>query len=521
MSNHAKRAVLYARVSDRSQAENEVSIPAQIEVAERRVIELEATLERVFRDEGRSAFKANNRREFEAAVEYAVTAQCDYFITWSSSRFARNKLEAALFKAQLDRAGVTLIYLDMDIDRSTDAGWMMDGMLEVFDEMKSRQTAMDTKRSLMRNAGQGYYCGGPTPYGFRSVPAPDNPKRRRLEHDPEAAARVLEIFQMRLAGLGAKAMAARFNQLGVRFKGRKWKKDSILHVLRSPAMVGQTVFNRIDRRTSKIRPREEWVVVDSHEPIVPRELWDQVQAMLDVAGESAASRGTSLSSHPFTGFLRCATCGGTLVVETATGRGGRYSYYKCNRARKDNECDPRRWPAPPLDEFLQQVIFERILDRTSLGEMATQVVEAFGEWQREQRRRRKGLAAQLDTVRKRNANLYSVLEEMGRDAPNLGDIASRLRENNAEIKGLEREILDIDQAEPPEHLVSVPDIDELAAEMRSIFTESTSVARLRAFYQTFIAGIVIREDSAEVTYIPSAVVATGGVAVHRLEGWGG
>ncbi len=522
MNSPRKRAVIYARVSDRSQAENEVSIPAQIEAAHRRAAELDAVVIKEFRDEGRSAFKAGNRPTFEAAVEYATASSCDYFITWSSARFARNRLEAAMYKGELDRAGVSLIYLDMEVDRTTDAGWMMDGMLELFDEMKSRQTAVDTKRSLMRNAEMGYYTGGPAPYGYVSVQAPDNPKRKRLIPVPEEAGRILEIFSLRLQGLGAKGIAVRYNNMGVRYRGgRPWKKDTILHILRSEAVIGRTVFNRVDRRTNKIRPRDEWVEVDSHDPIVGLDVWAEVQASMDTAATNAGTRGSSLSTQPFSGILRCAKCGNALIVETATGRGGVYRYFRCNRARDDNACDGQRWPAEKLTDFLQQVVFTRILDKQSLAEVATDMVGMFGEWEREQRARRKGLVAQVTGVKARNSKLFEVLEAMGRDAPNLGDLTQRLRDNNTEIRAIEQQIAELDATEPPRAAMELPDLDELAADIRSIFTESTSAARVRAFYQSFISEIVVGAGTAEIRYIPGAVISTGGKAVHRLQKWGG
>ena len=105
-----KTAVLYARVSTVDQAEEEVSIPAQVEAAERNMAAAGARIVRTFTDEGRSAFKEANRPIFVDAIDYAVAHEVDYFITWSSSRFARNRFEAAIYKRELDRAGITLVY---------------------------------------------------------------------------------------------------------------------------------------------------------------------------------------------------------------------------------------------------------------------------------------------------------------------------------------------------------------------------------------------------------------------------
>ena len=45
--------------------------------------------------------------------------------------------------------------------------------------------------------------------------------------------------------------------------------------------------------------------------------------------------------------------------------------------------------------------------------------------------------AKLQDMKRRNSKLYEVLEDLRRDAPNLGDLEQRLRENYAQIKRLE------------------------------------------------------------------------------------
>jgi DNA invertase Pin-like site-specific DNA recombinase len=518
MTRTLEGAVIYARVSDKKQAEAEVSVPAQIEAGQRRAELLKAHVERVFTDDGRSAYKANNRPQFEAAIEYATTRNCKYFITWSSSRFARNKIEAALYKRELDHAGVRLFYLDMDIDRDTDAGWLLDGVLEIFDEMKSRQTSVDTKRSMIRNAEQGYFCGGRSPFGFVTIPAPDNPKRKKLVPLPEEAVRLREVFELRKMGLGGRSLAERYNSLGIRYRGRSWTKDTTLNVLRNEAAIGQTIFNRIDRRTNKQRPREEWIIVQTHEPVIDMPTWLEVQSQMHAAAEDAQGRGTSLSEHVLSGLLKCVECGGALTIETASGNGGRYSYYSCRRGKRNGQCDTRRWPAEALDTFMVDAIFSRILDRETVAETAQAMIEGCGEWQRDQLAKRKALAQQAQSLQQRNGKLYEVLEAMGRDAPNLGDIAGRLRANNAEIKALEVQIADMDAEEAPAVDLDSIDLDEVASELRSLFTEKASVARLRSFLRGFIRGIVLRGDEVEIEYEPAALLATAG-PVHRLRNW--
>jgi len=160
-----KTAVFYGRVSDRKQAIQDVSIPSQIERGKEKALQLNADLVRVFVDEGKSG-RSDDRREFQSAIEYCELFNPDYLILWSSSRFVRNRFDAALYKRRLEIAGVKWVYISMDVDHSTDSGKMLDAMLEIMDEHKSRETSRDTVRSMISNAKSGYWNGGNPPFGF-------------------------------------------------------------------------------------------------------------------------------------------------------------------------------------------------------------------------------------------------------------------------------------------------------------------------------------------------------------------
>lgn len=195
-------AVVYARVSDRKQSEQDVSLPTQIEIGTRRAEELQARVLRVFTDDAKSAWRENNRPAFDAAVDMASGLEATYFICWDSARFARNKYEAMINKRLLDEAGVQLVYISSPIDRTSDMGWAMDGVMEIFNELQSRRISADTRRSMMRNARLGYWVGGRQPFGYMSTPAPDNEKRRKLVPVAAEVDLVREIFAMRARGQG-------------------------------------------------------------------------------------------------------------------------------------------------------------------------------------------------------------------------------------------------------------------------------------------------------------------------------
>ncbi len=86
-----KTAVIYARVSTVRQADEELPIASQIEQCKAKAESLGARVDRVFVDEGKSG-RTDERQAFQDAINYCELAFPTYLVTWSTSRFSRNKL---------------------------------------------------------------------------------------------------------------------------------------------------------------------------------------------------------------------------------------------------------------------------------------------------------------------------------------------------------------------------------------------------------------------------------------------
>ena len=74
------------------------------------------------------------------------------------------------------------------------------------------------------------------------------------------------------------------------------------------------------------KDESEWqIVYNNHEPIISQELWDRVQ---ERKKSVATGRKTKIGfTHPLSGFLFCADCGGKLKLCTSIGRNSKRRYY--------------------------------------------------------------------------------------------------------------------------------------------------------------------------------------------------
>ena len=123
------------------------------------------------------------RQAFQRAIHYCAVNDVDYFIVWSTSRFARNKLDAASYKLLLRESGTRLVYASMNIDSDTDEGWFTDSIMEIMDEQVSRQISRDTRRAMLKNAEEGWFNGGRAPFGYQIMT--QNKRRKLVPNDAE------------------------------------------------------------------------------------------------------------------------------------------------------------------------------------------------------------------------------------------------------------------------------------------------------------------------------------------------
>lgn len=510
-----KKAIIYGRVSTVKQADKDLPIDSQIEAGRKCAEDLQADVLRVFVDAGISGSRGD-RAAFLDAIEYAGVFDIDYFIVWDTKRFARNRVDAAVFKRDLRRGGTKIVYVANDIDGDTDEGWMLEGMMELVDESQRRTVSKDTRRSLMKNARDGFFNGGQCPFGYRVVPAG---KRKRLEIDEAEAPVARWIFAEYLRGAGIVSITASLRTAGNARRGRPWTRNTVNNTLKNWVYAGFNTFNRINHSTRVQRPPEDWIRTKSHAELISLEDFMRVQKTLGER-EPVKDGGSAKSTFLFTGMLKCGACECTMKISTGTGRSKTYSYYNCGNAIKGQGCAPRPIRASELDKCLVDHILDRILSPARLAEIAGQIYELKGAWVKEREAKRASVVAELRDIEQRQARLYDVLELHGKDAPNLGDLTIRLRGLNARAKAIQETLTALELQAPPTAIVDESQLDELGEFMRDLIERCESPRKVREFFASFIDKVVITEKQALIRYRPDRLVnARGFDVVRSTEKW--
>jgi Recombinase zinc beta ribbon domain len=104
--------------------------------------------------------------------------------------------------------------------------------------------------------------------------------------------------------------------------------NSRVQVPPEESLRGRDVSSPQRRRPMKNTRHFDWNgrrYVDSHQPVVSRELWERVQGVLDGRNASKSGRKTK-RDFAFSGLIKCWHCGCALVGEL---KKKRYVYYHC------------------------------------------------------------------------------------------------------------------------------------------------------------------------------------------------
>lgn len=515
MAGNNQKAIIYARVSTTKQADDGLPVESQIEHGHRKAEALNADVLRVFTDAGISG-RTDERPAFRDAVRYCKAQGVQFFICWSTSRFARNKLDAALYKRELEKYGTRVIYVSVDLDNRTDSGWMLESMMEIFDEHYSRQVSADTSRSMVKNARDGHFNGGRVPLGYKPVA---DGKRKRLAINESEAGLVREIFRMCSDGSGAKSIAMSLNKSERLNRGRRWNKNTVLNLLKNRIYIGQTVFNRTNHKTKTARPIEDWIITQAHDPIINEDTFMEIQKRFETRAPEEGG-GSPNSCFVFTGLLKCGKCGSSMQITSSKGRSKRYHYYNCGSAQRVGGCENRRIAAHEFDEWMTDVVLDKILTRDMLVAMVEDLQEITCKWVKERATRRANTVKELREVETKLRNLFGVLELHGKDAPNLGDLTIRLRELKAQREQIEAKLIKIEEEEMPETAVSDIEAREMADILRDIVKTTKDPKRLRMFFSSFITGISVDADNVVINYDQSKLINQAGFdVVPSKAGW--
>ena len=355
-----KTAVAYARYS--SAGQRDVSIEQQLRDIRAFADREGYTLVHEYADHAKSGFhNTAARADFLAMLAAASSGQFDTVIVWKVDRFGRNREEAAIFKSQLSRSGVSVLYAMEPIPAGA-AGVLTEGMLEAIAEWYSRNLSENVTRGHRDNAMKCISNGCPI-FGYRR-----GPDGRYILQREEAAA-VRSIFTRYAQGFSAAAIAADLNASGMKtVRGCAFSPQAIIRIISNERYVGTYIW-------SDIR------VPGGMPAIVTSKEWEAAQRMKEKTGRHVEQGQTDFL---LTGKAFCGHCGAAMIGDSGTSKNGAtHYYYTCQGHKSRKGCRKRSL----RKEYLEETVLRFIVDQCLTGPEREKIADAIIEAQKQQEKK--------------------------------------------------------------------------------------------------------------------------------------
>lgn len=294
-------AVIYARYSSAGQREE--SIEDQVRVCRQAAERDGAAVARVYHDDATTGRTAEGRDGFLRMVADARRGLFDVVYVYKLDRFARNRYDAAVYKAKLRRCGVELRSATEAVGDGPES-ILLESMLEGLAEYYSVALAENVKRGQLGNAMKCKHNGVRT-YGY------DLGDDGYYHVNEEEAAVVRRMFRMYADGASMPEIAAAMPEARTKM-GKPLSVGFISKSLRLEKYRG--VYSYGQTRVEGGMPA-----------IVDGELFEGVQVML----AARARRRRSTMEYLLSGKLFDAE-GHRYQSSSGHGKSGRkYTYYRC------------------------------------------------------------------------------------------------------------------------------------------------------------------------------------------------
>ena len=316
-----KTAYLYIRVSTDEQKRKGYSLPEQearllsycefhgIEVRE--IFREDYSAKNFNRPEWNKLLKILRKRKGKALNQQENVL----FIKWD--RFSRNIEAAYQMIATLRTLNVSPMAIDQPIDFKIPESTVMLAVYLSIPEAENERRSLNVFHGMRRAKRQGRWMGS-APVGYINRSTPEGSKYIQPK-SPEADL-MRWVFEELAKGIYVSEEVRRMANK----KGLKCERNNFWKVIRNPVYCGLIVIPPHEAEEMEI-------VKGQHEPIISKELFYEVQDVLNGNKRAVATKQVSPEQLPLRGFLQCPKCHRMLTGSASRGKyGGRYYYYHCS-----------------------------------------------------------------------------------------------------------------------------------------------------------------------------------------------
>jgi site-specific DNA recombinase len=321
------RVVLYVRVSTDMQAEEGLSIPAQLNEMREFAARRGWTIVAEFVDPGHSG-SSMERPGLYALLQAIEQGNCDVVLVHELSRLSRSIFDTFRIFEELGQRNIGFASVkDPDFDFSTPTGRLFLTIIAAINQYYLDLLKQHTAKGKRERARQGLYNASIIPHGYQNVGDAKTPPQIE-EKEAEAVRLAFETYATGTASY--QDVADRLNEAGYRTrKGKLFSKDTIDDMLRNSFYVGDIVYG------TKRKGEESEIFPGQHEAIISRDLFEACQRIRRKRRGAARSYQSKFRTYLLNAISVCSVCRRELRAQAT--KTNRY-YREMSKARGYMDC---------------------------------------------------------------------------------------------------------------------------------------------------------------------------------------
>lgn len=318
------RACIYARVSTSEQAEGKISIPDQVTICKKAIVEHGWELaHEPYIDSGISGHLLEERKGLQSLLTDARQHMFDLVIVKDFDRFARNRAAATIVREELKELFIQTYALNTPVEPKNpktydptddDLGIMVEGYSDTMSEIERNKIRRRMMMGKVAIAKSGKIPNN-VPYGYKIHRTIDEhgKVKRDVIIDETAAETVKWIYNQYLQGKGTVDIAFQLTQKGVKSpQNHLWRGHAVKYMLRNPTYTGKVRWGwrHADYKKNKqrsIRGHTGIEVKGTHPAIISEEIFNLAQKEKTIRANSQKGR-AKMSRGLLTGIAKCIRC---------------------------------------------------------------------------------------------------------------------------------------------------------------------------------------------------------------------
>lgn len=482
----------YCRFS--SDHQREESIDAQIRAIRDYCDRNRITLEKIYRDEAKSAI-TDDRPSFQQMFSDIKEYPCDLIIVHKLDRFSRDRYDSAFYKRKLKERGIRLVSVLENIDGSPES-IILESVLEGMSEYYSRNLAREVQKGKKETAYKCLHNGGVPPIGYIVDDA------GRYHVDPIESKWIFKAYEMKASGRSYMEIASYLNGIGARTRrGQRFTKNSFHDLFKNEKYKGVYVYNRAaskiaGKRNNHLNKSDDDIIrIEGGIPrIVSDELWNEVN--MQMKDRTMNARHKAKRTYLLSGIIYCGECGSPMSGNARKAGRNKTEYvtYDCNRRHRERTCRAKSINKKYIEGLVISHLEDEFFTQENVQRLSQRIFDLQMQRKAEVTPEIAALKAELASKRKEMNNIIESIKK-GAFKDWMGDLGDEI---DARIKYLEGKIQYSESIQERQTLSLKQIYDYI---MKDADLTKKSPEDLKQIVQTYVEKVVVFDEKIEIHLI--------------------